>query len=157
MKVKAEFNMSLLSRSHRAKALWAAWAIFAGSMLGARAQSCQMSSELDNATRAAITSAGQRYLDMAAKGDPTSLRQNAIPSLAADFSGIEGIVKDRQQDLVAAQATTKSVFLLDAEGSAPIPNAEFYCGVFGKNGQTSGSAAFQIANLPPGKYAIVFL
>jgi hypothetical protein len=127
------------------------------SAINARAQSCQTSSELEDATLASITAAGQRYFGLAAKADVASLRQNAIASLASDFSGIETTVKDRQQDLASAQATVKSVFLLETEGSAPVPHAEFYCGVFGKNGQTSGSAVFEIDNLPPGKYAVALL
>ena len=123
----------------------------------ALAQNCQTSAELDDANRAALTSAGQRYFDMAAKGDAASLQQNAIASLASNFSAIEATVKDRQKDLSGAQATVKSTFLLDAEGTAPIPNAQFYCGVFGKNGQTTGSAVFTLANLPPGKYGVVIL
>lgn len=123
----------------------------------ARAQSCQTSTDLDGATRAAITTAAQRYFDLAAKGDTAALRQNAIPSLASDFSGVETTIKDRQQDLAGAQATPKSVFLLEADGTAPIPRAEFYCGVFGKEGQTSGSAEFFLTDLPPGKYAIALL
>lgn len=94
---------------------------------------------------------------MAAKGDAATLRQNSIPSLASDFSGIETTIKDHQQDLAGAQASVKSVFLLEAEGTAPIPHAEFYCGVFGKEGQTSGSAEFFLNDLPPGKYAIALL
>jgi len=91
---------------------------------------------------------------MAAKGDIASLRQNSIPSLASDFSAIEVTLKDHQSALSGAQAAVKSVFQLDAEGTAPIPHAEFYCGVFGKNGQTSGSAEFFLDNLPPAKYGI---
>jgi hypothetical protein len=121
------------------------------------AQSCQSSGDLDEATRGALTTAAQRYFGMAAKGDSASLRQNAIPSLAADFSGIENTIKDHQPELAAAQATAKSVFLLEADGSAPLPNAEFYCGVFGKSGQTPGSAVFTLGNLPPGKYGVVIL
>jgi hypothetical protein len=49
------------------------------------------------------------------------------------------------------------LFLLEADGTAPIPSAEFYCGVFGKTGQTSGSAEFFLTNLPPGKYGIAML
>jgi hypothetical protein len=123
----------------------------------AAAQTCQTSSELDEATRSAITNAAQRYFGMAARGDAASLRQNAIPSLASDFAGIETTVKDHQPELTGAQATVKSSFLLDAGGVAPNPHAEFYCGVFGKNGQTANSAAFYLDNLPPGKYAIVLL
>jgi hypothetical protein len=127
------------------------------SSLITHAQSCKTSSELDDAPRAAIATAGQRYFDLAAKGDVVSLRQNAIPSLAADFSVVETRVKDRQADLAGAQAAAKSMFLLETEGKDPIPHAEFLCGVFGKNGQTSDSAAFYFDNLAPGKYAVVLL
>ena len=121
------------------------------------AQSCQIAADLDDATRVAISAAGQRYFDMAAKGDVASLRQSAIASLAAAFAGPEAVVKGHQKDLAGAQATARPFFLLEAEGTAPLPHAEFYCGVFGKNGQTSGSAAFVLNNLPPGKYAVVVL
>ena len=135
--------------------LWIALSVLAFAPLSAYAQSCQTSSDLEDAPRAAITAAGQRYFDMVVKGDVASLRQNAIPSLAADFSGMEGTVKDHQQDLAAVQGTVKGVFLLD--GTTPVPHAEFFCGVFGKNGQTSNSAAFFFDNLPAGKYGIVLL
>lgn len=120
-------------------------------------QSCQTSSDLDDATRGALAAAAQRYFGMAAKGDVSSLRQNAIASLASDFSGIESTVKDHQPALDGAQAAVKSTFLLEAEGTAPLPKAEFYCGVFGKSGQTPGSAVFTLGNLPPGKYGVVIL
>jgi hypothetical protein len=125
--------------------------------LDAHAQSCQTASEIEAATKTAIQNTAQRYYDMAAKGDAASLRQNSIPSLASDFAGIEGTIKANQPNLTGAQATIKSFFLLDATGAAPTPNAEFYCGVFGKNGQTANSAAFYLNNLPPGKYAVVLL
>ncbi|HTZ83975.1 MAG TPA: hypothetical protein VMB66_12330 [Candidatus Acidoferrales bacterium] len=124
---------------------------------GAWAQSCQTSDDMDAATRTALTNAGQRYFDMAAKGDSASLQQNAISSLAANFSEIQTLIKDRQPDLAGAQPNVKSVFLLDASGPAPIPHAEFLCGVFGKNGQTANSAAFYLNDLPPAKYAAVLI
>jgi hypothetical protein len=123
----------------------------------AHSQSCQTSIEIQDTSRAAITSAGQRYFDLAAKGDVASLRQNAIPSLAADFSGIETTVKNHQQDFAGAQGSVKSLFLLEPDVTAPAAHAEFYCGVFGKNGQTAGSAEFFLDNLPRGKYAVVLL
>ena len=125
--------------------------------LPARAQSCETSSELDDAIRASITAAAQRFYAMAAKGDVASLRQNAIPTLAADFSGIESTVTGHKEDLAGTQPAVKSVFLLEAQGTAASPHAEFYCGVFGKNGQTPGSAVFYLDNLPPGKYGIAIL
>jgi hypothetical protein len=122
-----------------------------------QAQSCQTSSELEDAARSAVTAAGQRYFDMTGKADIAGLRQNAIPSLASDFAGIEGTVKDHQQELNGSQGAIKSLFLLDATGPAPVPHAEFYCGVFGKSGQTATSAAFYLDNLSPAKYAIVLI
>src|SRR5690348_15017915 len=95
---------------------WFALLILACAPSIASAQSCQTASELDDATRSAITAAGQRYFDMVAKGDAASLRQNAAPSLAADFAGIEATVKDRQASLAGGHATLKSEFLLEAEG-----------------------------------------
>jgi hypothetical protein len=133
----------------------ALWIALAFSPLSVRAQSCQTASDLDDATRNAVTAAGQRYFGMASKGDVASMRQNAIPSLASDFSGIEATVKDHQPDLASAQFTVKGIFLLD--GATPVPHAEFYCGVFGKSGQTSGSAVFYLDNLPAGKYGVVLL
>jgi hypothetical protein len=85
------------------------------------------------------------------------MRQNAIPSLAGNFSGIETAVKDNQANLSGAQAVPRPPFLLKAEGKAPIERAEFLCGVFNKSGQTSDSAVFVIPNLPPGNYAVVIL
>ena len=134
---------------------WIALSALVFSPLLSRAQSCQTSSDMEEATRASITAAGQRVFGMVAKGDAAGLRQGAIPSLAADFSGIEATVKDRQADLAGAQATVKSIFLLD--GTTPVAHAEFFCGVFGKNGQTPGSAAFYLDNLPAGKYGIALL
>jgi hypothetical protein len=125
--------------------------------LPAVAQNCQSSSDLDDATRTAITSAAQHDFDLASKGDVASLRQNSIASLAANFTAIETSVKDHKANLAGAQATVNSVFLLEADGSAPLPHAEFYCGIFGKNGQTPGSAVFELNNLPPGKYGIALL
>ena len=121
------------------------------------AQTCQTANDMDPAVRTAITNAGQRYFDMAVKGDTASLRQNAIPSLASDFSGVQNTIKDHQPDLAGAQPNVKSSFLLNADDAAPNQRTEFYCGVFGKNGQTANSAAFYLENLPAGKYAIVLI
>lgn len=155
MKVKAESLMNLAPCRPIAVVLGILLWGLVFSPLCARSQSCQTTGELKDAMRTSITSAGQRYFDMAAKGDVASLKQNAIPTLAADFSAVEATVKDHQ-NFAGAQGTVKSVFLLEVEG-APAPHAEFYCGVFGKNGQTSGSAVFEFDNLPPGKYAVVLV
>src|SRR5581483_2655519 len=121
----------------------------------ASAQTCETSTEMDAATRTALEAAGKRYFGMAANGDVFSLKQNAIPSLASNFSGIETAVTDNKANLAGAQPTIRPPFLLQVQGNAPIERAEFLCGVFGAQGQTANSAVFVINNLPPGSYAVV--
>src|SRR5216684_1072966 len=121
------------------------------------AQSCLAAGDMDEATRAALVNTAKRYFDMAARGDSASLRQNAITSLASDFSGIETAVKDNQANFAGAQAVARPPFLLQAEGKEPQERGEFLCGVFGAQGQTRDSAVFMIPNLPPGNYSVVTL
>ena len=123
----------------------------------AHAESCKTTDDMDAATRAAITSAGQRYFDMAASGDLAGLRQNSIPSIVSNFSGIEAAVTSHKSEIAGSHGTLRPPFLLDAEGAASIAHAEFLCGVFNQHGQTAGSAVFNLDNLPPGKYAVVIL
>lgn len=149
--------MKLTARGFQVLAYWTVVCLMLLLSWNAYGQSCQTASEIDAANKTAIQTTAQRYFDIASKGDAASLRQNAIPSLASDFTGIEGTIKENQANLTGAQATIKSYFLLDASGPAPIPNAEFYCGVFGKTGQTANSAAFYLNSLPPAKYAVVLL
>jgi hypothetical protein len=121
----------------------------------ARSQTCFTADSMDAATRSALQATASRYFDMVARGDAASLKQNSIPSVAGDFSGIENTIKENQAELTGAHASPRPPFLLKADGPAPLPRAEFLCGVFGATGQTASSAEFTIPNLPPGSYAIV--
>ena len=123
----------------------------------AAAQTCLTAADMDEPTRNALVSAAKKYFDMAARGDAASLKQNAIASLASDFGAIETAIKDNQANFSGAQANARLPFLLKAEGTAPLPKAEFLCGVFGAQGQTRDSAEFVIPNLPPGNYGVVIL
>ncbi len=120
-------------------------------------ENCTTSNDMDGATRTAMVAAAEHYFDLLARGDANGLRQASIPSLAADFSAIESTVKDNLPALSGAKATPRPAFLLEANGSSPVAHAEFFCGVFGSNGQTKDSAIFTLANLPPGKYGVVIL
>jgi hypothetical protein len=140
---------------------WAVLMLAMGAtLLGAAsssAESCQTAGDLDAATRIAIVSAAQRYFDLAANGDAAGLRQNATAAVASDFSGIEAAVKNHRTEIAGSHGTERPPFLLDAAGSASIPHAEFFCGVFGKRTQSPDSAVFTLDDLSPGKYAIVIL
>jgi hypothetical protein len=123
----------------------------------AEAQTCSTASDMDAATRSALETTGKRLFDMASKGDVFNLKQSAIPSLAANFTGIETAVIENKDAFSGAQATVRPPFLLKLDGNEPAARAEFLCGVFGPQGQTANSAVFVIPNLPPGTYAIDIL
>jgi hypothetical protein len=123
----------------------------------AYAQTCLTSDDMDAATRTALTSTAKRYFDMAAKGDGAPLRQNSIPGVASDFSGIQNVIDDNKANFSAASSTVRPPYLLKAEGTAPLQRAEFLCGLFSANGQTANSAEFVIPNLPPGNYAVAIV
>ena len=121
------------------------------------AQACFTADDMDAATRAALIAAGNRYFEMVARGDAAALKQNSIPAVANNFADIENSIKANQAHFSGAHATARRPFLLKAEGTAPVPKAEFLCGVFDARGQTKDSAEFSIPNLPPGNYGIVIL
>ena len=123
----------------------------------AAAQTCFDAADMDAPTKTAMETAARRYFDMAAHGDSAALKQNSMASLASDFSGVEAAVKENQPNFSGAQVTPRPPFLLKAEGDAPLPRAEFLCGVFGRSGQTANSAEFVIPNLMPGNYGMVIL
>lgn len=120
-------------------------------------EDCQSSNDMDPATRAALTSTALRYYGLIVKGDTASLRQSSIPSLTADFSGVEGTIKANQAALAGATPSARPPFLLTEQGTTANPHAEFFCGVFGRNGQTADSAAFYLSGLAPGKYGVVII
>jgi hypothetical protein len=133
--------------------LFFAWLLLA---LPAVAQTCQEAGDIAPATRSAIESTAKDFQQMSARGDVNGLRAASIPSLAADFAGIEQAVHDNQQALNGPAAIRKT-YLLEQPGPAVAARAEFYCGVFGANGNTANSAGFVLPNLPAGHYALVIM
>ncbi len=118
---------------------------------------CETSTDMDATTQTTLTSTALHYYNLISRGDTNTLRQNSIPALTADFSNIAATITANQPALAAAAPTTRPPFLLTAQGTAALPHAEFFCGVFGRNGQTSGSAAFYLNGLAPGKYGVVII
>lgn len=121
------------------------------------AQTCLGGADMEAAAKASLEAAAKRYFEMSSRDNAEALKQNSISSLAANFAGVENVLKDNQPAFTGSSATVRNEFLLTAEGSQPVPRAEFLCGVFGKSGQTSSSAVFVLNNLPPGKYGIAIL
>ena len=117
----------------------------------ASAQTCYTSADLDASTRSAVERAAQQYFAMAQRRDYAGLKSAAIPSLASNFSAIEGVVGEHYNDL-QGQPSTSGEFVLDASSSSgTLQRAEFFCGVF----NSADRVGFVIPNLPAGKYAVV--
>jgi len=133
-----------------------AWLTLCSSSVHAQTN-CESSSDMDAAARTALTNAALHYYDLIVKNDMAALRQSSIPALTADFSGIEATITANQAALAGATPTARPPFLLTAQGTATVPHAEFFCGVFGRNGQTADSAAFYLNGLAPGNYGVVII
>ncbi len=119
---------------------------------GLWAQTCSTGSELDAASKSAIETAAHQYLEMSKNGDVAGLKANAIPAITGDFGGIEQAVVSNKAYLAGGPATITGSYLLDAsEAKAPLPKADFFCGIY----NSPDRLAFSIPNLPPGRYAIV--
>jgi hypothetical protein len=136
-----------------------AWRLVAALLLLAApvvAETCLEAGEIDPATRAAIEDTARNFQQMSARGDAAGLRAASIPSVAGSFAGIEQAVLDNQQGLNGT-AVIRKTYLLEQPGPAPNARAEFFCGVFGANGNTVNSAGFVLPNLEPGRYALVIM
>jgi hypothetical protein len=117
-----------------------------------QAQTCSTAADLDASTSAAINAAAKRYLDMSKNGDVAGLKANAIPAITGDFGSIEQAVVTNKQFFAEGNSSITGTYLLDAsQAKAPLPRADFYCGIYNSPDRLS----FSIPNLPPGKYAIV--
>jgi len=136
---------------------WWMWLVLLGTVTTASAQTCQSAEDMAEGVRAALESSARQYFDLAVRGDYAMLRQGSIPSVASNFEPVAAAVTDNQAAFTGSKATVRPVYFLTAEGTEPLPRAEFLCGVFGKSGQTSDSAVFVLNNLPPGKYGVVIM
>ena len=90
----------------------------------------------------------------ASQDNVNALRDNSIPSLQSNFSGIAAAVNDNKAAFAGATPQLRTAFLLDT-GPTPSQEGTYYCGVFGANGLGANGAEFFIPGLPVGKYAVV--
>jgi len=118
---------------------------------GVHAQTCYTGLEIDAPVAQAVGAAAQQYFQLSAKGDVAGLRANAMPEIAASFSGIEQAVMANQPYLAEGQPSDTRIFLLDAsDAKAALQRADFYCGIY----NSADRIVFSIPNLPPGHYAV---
>src|SRR5260370_7863341 len=87
----------------------------------AEGESCFTANDMDQATRSALTTSGQRYYDLLARGHSATLRQGAIPAVASDFSGIQATGKDNQPPFVGPKSAPPPPFLPHPQTPPPTP------------------------------------
>jgi hypothetical protein len=144
-------SISIFPQSWRAL-LAALMLAFVTVAVPARAEQCKMGSDLDAATQSALDKTAQNYYQMASASNTAGLKEVSIPTVAADFGGIESAIAERKADF-GTSATVRNTYELDAPGSGPITRAEFFCGI-----QNSPDFVdFVIPNLPAGRYGLVIL
>ena len=119
--------------------------------MSVQAETCSDVRDMDAATRSSMENAALQMFGSLARGDVASMRQNAIPTLASNFAGVESAVNANKPVMGAGQPSVRATYLLEAGGTATLERAEFLCGVWG----TPQFVSFSIPNLPPGRYGVV--
>ena len=133
-------------------------AVLIAMMLDARAESCQLSTEMDAATKQALRDTASKDYQLVASGNAQAVAQNAIPEIANNLEGLNNLLQQNAADLNGSTAEPRSTFLLDATGGDPtIANAQFYCGVFNPGADADTKIGFTLQNLPAGKYGLVIM
>ena len=114
------------------------------------AASCKTQAQMTIVQRDALSGAARTIIGEVQAGDVQALRANAIPAVAADFSGIAGSVDSVKPLLLHASITVDDLYTLDASiDSLGAARTDFYCG--------TPVVVLNFTNLPPGSYALVIV
>ena len=88
---------------------------------------------------------------MAVRGDSTILQQNAIPSVASNFAGIEAAIKENHANWAGAQPTPRvPCGSCKRPARKKIERARLCVAYLALTDKPLSSAVFVIPNLPPG-------
>src|SRR5919201_2840291 len=99
--------------------------------MSVQAETCSDVRDMDAATRSSMENAALQMFGSLARGDVASMRQNAIPTLASNFAGVESAVNANKPVIGAGQPSVRATYLLEAGGTATLERDEFLCGVWG--------------------------
>lgn len=117
------------------------------------AESCSTAAEMDAATKQALQSAARSYFQYVTQGNVQGITSSAIPDIAANAQGVQGLLQEHQANLAGASASPRNTYLFEAGGTATLERAEFFCGVF----NSPAKVGFTLNGLPPGKYGLVIM
>ncbi|MEO5935983.1 MAG: hypothetical protein ABIP81_02110 [Terriglobales bacterium] len=117
------------------------------------AETCSTSAEMDAATKSSLQQAARTYFQHVTQGNAQALTMNAIPDIASNAAGVQGLLQEHQANLVGASGSPRNTYLFEADGTAVLDRAEFFCGVF----NSPAKVGFTLNSLPPGKYGLVIM
>ncbi len=121
-----------------------------GAVTAANAASCLTQSQMSAAQRNELASTAGTLLSHIQMNNTQALRNDVIPSLAANFDGIENSVSHLQPLVQVSAITIEELYFLDAsDGSATAGPVDFFCG--------SPVVAVSFPALPTGTYALAVL
>lgn len=118
----------------------------------ARADSCTTEAQMTGTQREDVSRAAKLLVGDVQNGDMTGLRNDTLPAVAADFTGIANSADALKPQIQQAGITVDAIFLFDASQASAQGN-QFFC-------TPSGSTMTIVLNfngLPPGKYALAIL
>lgn len=126
----------------------------------AGAQQCTTQSKMQPADRAALVRSAMTIATAAQAGDTAAVRQQTVPDVAQNFSGVANAIATTAPHLNGARFVPQTLWLLDSSvpGTAAGANAkpadtQFFCNLNGG----SQAAVFSLQALPPGRYGLVIL
>jgi hypothetical protein len=117
--------------------------------IAARAASCKTQSQMPPEQRVALSSTARVLVGEVQNGDVQALRQNTLPAVAADFSGIAATVDSLKPFVGQATITVENLYFLDSSAEPLAPRTDFFCG--------TPIVVMNLTDLPPGIYAFAVL
>jgi hypothetical protein len=123
----------------------------------AQGDSCLTQSQMTETQRNAVAQAARMLVSDAQNGDLQGLRDDTLPSVAADFSGIANSAQVLKPQIAQAALTVDAVYSFDAAqpaaGAQPAQGTQFFCSPAG----STLTVVLNFSTLPPGKYALAIV
>jgi hypothetical protein len=136
-----------------------AWVLaLAGTVaVSVRGDSCLTQSQMTAAQRDQVASAARMLVSDAQNGDLQGLRNDTLPSVAADFSGIANSAQTLKPLIAQAGITVDAIYSFDAAqsaaGSQASAGSQFFCTPTG----STVTVVLNFSGLPSGKYALAIV
>ncbi len=128
------------------------WLLLAALALPALGQTCTTQGQLTSAERQQLMQVAETLVGEVQSGDLAGLRNNTLPAIANQFSGIANSANTLRPLIAQAGLTVDALFAFDAQPSGgAAPGAQFFCSP--PNSTMTVVLNFG-NNLPPGKYAL---